>query len=217
MKKQIEICVPYLLAYGLILMFPMVSFAQGRSPEKEKGDKKELSSPGKGKQDARAKEQRGHEGHNHSNDGDAKGRPEGMKEEKGQTTRPEQEKPQGRKAEEGGDDKAKGKPDNKGNAYGKDKGGMSGKEFGQNRAAEARSKNQSQKAETKRTADEGEVRVREARERIKKAKEKLEKDKKEKRVNDKQYEERRKKIEEAEQEANELEGKIKIVKPQIEG
>ena len=60
---------------------------------------------------------------------------------------------------------------NNGNAYGKNKGDMSGKEFGQNRAAEAKSK-EKVKDEAEENLSEAEEKVKEGKEKVKVAKEK---------------------------------------------
>ena len=75
----------------------------------------------------------------------------------------------------------------KGNAYGKNKGNLSGKEFGQQRAAEARNKIK----DSKRRLNEDEERVRKGEDRIKEARRKIELAKEERRITDKEYEEKK--------------------------
>lgn len=202
MKKLIQFLGISLLLVAVVLARPTISFAQGKGQEKEKGPKKEMGDQGKAKPGAMPQEEKGHEGHDHgkSNQGNS------GKDKKAEKEDQEDKDAKPEKADDG----------NQGNAYGKNKGEMSGREFGQNRAAEARSKNEAKKAEVKKSVDEGDQKVAESRQRIKKAREKLEKDKKAKRVNQKQYEDRKKKIEEAERQTDELESKIKMVKPQMD-
>lgn len=215
MQKQIQILRPFLLAFALLMTLPTLVFSQGQGKglDKEKANKKEAASQDKMRSQDKSKVQKGHD----HGPPEAQGKPDEMRP---QPIDPNDQKTRGKAPGEAGpsDEKtAKDKADNKGNAYGKDKGEMSGREFGQNRAAEARSKNQAKKAETKRSVETGDSKVIEARDRIKKSKEKLEKDKKSRKVNDKQYEERKRKIEAAEKQTDELERKIKVMKPKVEG
>ncbi|HNW89883.1 MAG TPA: hypothetical protein PKN48_09480 [Bacteroidales bacterium] len=104
-----------------------------------------------------------------------------------------------------GQDKAK---DNqgKGNAYGKDKEGLEGKEFGQHRAAEAKSKqeaitvSESKIDQTVKTNED-------TRTKIKEAKEKLELKKKEKKITDAEYAKKKKELDDLETQVNELDKK----------
>jgi colicin import membrane protein len=97
---------------------------------------------------------------------------------------------------------------NQGNAFGRNKDTLSGREFGQNRAAEARTNNESRTRELDEAIVEGEKKVKEANAKIKQSREKLEKDRKDKKINDKQYAERKNKIEQAERKAQMLEEKV---------
>lgn len=106
-------------------------------------------------------------------------------------------------------DKEKDDNDPAGNAYGQDKGELSGKEFGQQRAETAKTNRDVKKRELDESVAKGEQKVAEAKEKIKAAKDKLEKEKKGKKINDAQYAERKAKIDKAEQKANELDDKIK--------
>ena len=90
----------------------------------------------------------------------------------------------------------------------KNKGELSGKEFGQDRAQQAKMNKANKEKELDESVTEGEQKVKEAKEKVKQAREKLEKDKKEKKIKDKEYNERKTKIDKAEQAANELEAKV---------
>ena len=65
----------------------------------------------------------------------------------------------------------------RGNAYGRNKGGLEGRDFGQARAEEARMKNQEKKSELDKRVEDGEQKTVQARERIRVAREDLEKEK----------------------------------------
>jgi colicin import membrane protein len=107
---------------------------------------------------------------------------------------------------EGKDTKAEEK-DN-GNAYGKNKNDLEGKEFGQSRADQARLNKQQKKQELDSSLVKGNEKVIEAREKIKVAKEKLEKDKKAKKISEAEYKEKKEKIDKAEKAVNDLEDNI---------
>lgn len=125
--------------------------------------------------------------------------------------KPVADKPQEQTKPTKTDKKPADKPGNKGkgNAYGKDKGDLSGREFGQQRAAEARQNREIKQNELQNTIRDSKGRVAEAKERVKLAREKLEKDKKARKINDKEYKERIERIEKAEAQIQELEMKIK--------
>ncbi|MBN2610384.1 MAG: hypothetical protein JXB00_02405 [Bacteroidales bacterium] len=99
-----------------------------------------------------------------------------------------------------------------GRAYGKDKDGMEGKDFGQTRAEQAKMKQDMKKEELHESVAEGEEKVVQARNKIREAKEKLEKDKKEKKISEAEYQAKKEKIDEAENAVNELEQKIQETK-----
>jgi colicin import membrane protein len=92
-----------------------------------------------------------------------------------------------------------------GHAYGKNKGELEGKEFGQSRAEQAKMQQNIKEQELGTSVAEGEAKVIEAREKINAAKEKLEKDKKAKKISDAEYKEKKEKIDKAEQAVNDLE------------
>jgi len=97
----------------------------------------------------------------------------------------------------------------RGNAFGKNKGGLEGRDFGQARAEEARMKNQEKKSELDRKVEDGEQRTVQARERIRVAREELEKEKGAKKINDETYQQKKEKIDNAEKAVIDLEEKIK--------
>ncbi len=97
----------------------------------------------------------------------------------------------------------------RGNAYGKNKGGLEGRDFGQARAEEARMKHQERKSELDRKVEEGELRSVQARERIRVAREELEKEKASRRINEEAYQQKKEKIDNAEKAVTDLEEKIK--------
>ncbi len=97
----------------------------------------------------------------------------------------------------------------KGNAYGRNKGGLEGRDFGQARAEEARMKNQEKKSELDKKVEDGEQKSAQARERIRVAREKLEKQKASGKVKDDEYQQKKGKIDAAEKAVNDLEEKIK--------
>jgi len=96
----------------------------------------------------------------------------------------------------------------KGNAYGKNKGGLEGRDFGQARAEAARMQQQEKKAELDRTVTDNEGKITQAKEKIKVAREDLEKQKASGKVKEKEYQERKGKIDNAERAVNDLEQKI---------
>ncbi len=106
--------------------------------------------------------------------------------------------------------------DQQGHAYGKDKEDLGGKEFGQQRAEQARLNREVKGKELDETIHQGEVKAKEAREKIERAKEQLERDKKAGKISEQVYQERKEKISKAEQALSDLEYNIekgKTVKP----
>ncbi|HNS17156.1 MAG TPA: hypothetical protein PKH94_09845 [Bacteroidales bacterium] len=95
-----------------------------------------------------------------------------------------------------------------GNAYGKNKGDLQGKEFGQQRAEEARLNRDVKGKELDEKIVQGEAKAKEARERIERAKAQLEKDKKEGKITEQIYQERKERISKAEQALSNLEFSI---------
>lgn len=96
----------------------------------------------------------------------------------------------------------------KGNAYGRNKGGLEGKDFGQARAEAARMQQQEKKAELDRTVTDNEGKITQAREKIRIAREDLEKQKASGKVKEKDYQAKKEKIDNAEKAVNDLEQKI---------
>jgi len=95
--------------------------------------------------------------------------------------------------------------DQQGNAYGKDKGDLQGKEFGQERAEQARLNRETKSKELNESILQGEQKVKEARERIEVAKAQMEKDKQMGRISEQVFQERKEKISKAEQALSDLE------------
>ncbi len=93
-------------------------------------------------------------------------------------------------------------------AYGKDKGSLEGKEFGQNRAEQAKLKKEWNKNELKRAVGCGEYKISAAKEKIETAKEELEKDKKARKISEREYQLMKDKIAQAEKAVGELESKV---------
>ena len=101
--------------------------------------------------------------------------------------------------------KQQGKVDKaQGNAYGKNKGGLSGKEFGQARAAEARAKNKDKKQTAQISITKGEDTVKKASDKIAAAKDKLDTDLKQKVINQDVYDATMEKIKLVEKKAAQL-------------
>ncbi|MBP6977881.1 MAG: hypothetical protein PHD61_03655 [Bacteroidales bacterium] len=99
-----------------------------------------------------------------------------------------------------------------GNAYGKNKGDLQGKEFGQQRADQAKLNREVKGKELDDKIVQGEAKVKEARDRIERAKEQLERDKKEGKITEQVYQERKEKISKAEQALSDLEFNIDMGK-----
>ena len=95
--------------------------------------------------------------------------------------------------------------DQQGHAYGKDKGGLEGKEFGQERAEQARLNRETKSKELNESILQGEQKVKEARERIEVAKKQMEQDKQMGRISEQVFQERKEKISKAEQALSNLE------------
>ena len=97
---------------------------------------------------------------------------------------------------------------NKGNAYGKNKGDLEGKEFGQDRALAAKSKNIEKKKELRRSLSDASSKINDANVRIKKARAGLERSYKDGEISEKEYKEKTDRIEKAEKRIKDLEEKI---------
>lgn len=95
-----------------------------------------------------------------------------------------------------------------GHAYGKDKGGLEGKEFGQARAAQAKLNKEAKKQELTNSVTSAELKVAEAKEKLQVAKENLEKDKKARKISDAEYQVKKEKIQKVETAVTDLEGKV---------
>lgn len=98
---------------------------------------------------------------------------------------------------------------NQGNAYGKNKGDLSGRDFGQARAEQARMHQQVRSAELDSHIAKGEERVIQSRERIRVAREELEKEKAGRRISEKDYQLKKEKIDNAEKAVEELDEKVR--------
>ncbi|MRR19819.1 hypothetical protein EG827_06460 [bacterium] len=96
-----------------------------------------------------------------------------------------------------------------GHAYGRNKGGLTGREFGQARAEEARMQQQLKEAELDDQLAKGEEKVAQSRERIRVAREELEKEKTGRRISDKDYQMKKEKIDKAEEAVNEYEQQVR--------
>lgn len=96
----------------------------------------------------------------------------------------------------------------RGNAYGQNKDDQSGREFGQNRAAEARLTGEQRRAQLVTAVDEGDAKVKEARIRIAKAKDELERNRRFGKMSDAELTEKRAAIERAENAVRVLEEKV---------
>jgi colicin import membrane protein len=113
------------------------------------------------------------------------------------------------KGEEARDDfKQEDQGKSKGNAYGRNKGDLQGKEFGQARAEQARLQQQEKRAELDTTLVQGENKIMQAREKIRISREDLDKEKAGRRITDKEYQLKQEKLDYAEEAVNQLEKKI---------
>jgi len=99
-----------------------------------------------------------------------------------------------------------------GHAYGKNKGGLEGKEFGQSRAEQAKLEQKQKEQELGTSVEEGDAKVMEAREKIAAAKEQAEKEKMAKKISEAAYQEKMEKINNAEKAVDDLEMKVKKAK-----
>jgi|WetSurMetagenome_2_1015567.scaffolds.fasta_scaffold162087_1 colicin import membrane protein len=97
-------------------------------------------------------------------------------------------------------------------AYGKDKEGIEGAEFGKERAEQARLNKEAKKEMLSYSITLGELRVVEARNKLSEAKEQLEKDKTNRKITESQYQATEENIVKAEAAVNELENKVKDAK-----
>ncbi|WP_299704251.1 hypothetical protein [uncultured Pontibacter sp.] len=120
----------------------------------------------------------------------------------------EQGKSQADNAQRGNQGRGQADDSERGNAYGQNKGDMSGREFGQNRAAEARMTGEQRRAQLVTTVDQGDSKVKEARDRIAKAKDELERNRRSGKMSDAELTERRAAIERAENAVRVLEEKV---------
>ncbi|WP_162427832.1 hypothetical protein [Pontibacter pudoricolor] len=98
---------------------------------------------------------------------------------------------------------------NNGNAYGKNKGELSGREFGQARAAAARLSNEEKQEKLNKVVTEGDEKVTEARGRVARALEELERNRKANTISDAEYNERKAKITRVEKAIQVLEEKVR--------
>jgi len=96
-----------------------------------------------------------------------------------------------------------------GNAYGRNKGGLQGRDFGQARAEQARMQQQAREAELDTHLANGEERVARSRERIRVAREELEKEKAGRRISERDYQLKKEKIDNAEKAVDELDQKVR--------
>ncbi|MFO7722255.1 MAG: hypothetical protein R6V49_03435 [Bacteroidales bacterium] len=116
------------------------------------------------------------------------------------------------------DPKVKGKDKEhpgKGHAYGKDKEGLEGKEFGQARAAEARSKEKVLK-ETETNIEKAEKSNAATREKIKKSRENLEMKKNRKEISKEEYDKKKKELDEIEEKVEKLEKDTRANREKLE-
>lgn len=100
----------------------------------------------------------------------------------------------------------------KGNAYGKNKGELSGREFGQARAAAAKQNGQDKRAELTQVVTEGDTKVTEARGRLSRAIEELERKRKAGSITDTEYNEKKVTISRTEKAIQVLEERINAAK-----
>ena len=128
------------------------------------------------------------------------------------------EKNQNNKDKNQGNDKDKPGKDKdnpgKGHAYGKDKDSLSGREFGQNRAAEARSKKEAVE-QTEANISEVTQANTDTKEKIKQAREKLEAKKKNKQINQADYNKKKQALDDLEKEVDELEKQNNEIKSKL--
>ncbi|GGG19876.1 hypothetical protein [Pontibacter amylolyticus] len=197
MKKQIIRTIGLGMALGLTIAVTQSAVAQ-----QGKGNANRQARESGEEQEAREKNQnaKGNKDHQKENKRDEK--QERVQRDRAQT--------QGKKGQQQDED-----TDN-GNAYGQDKGDMSGREFGQNRAAEARMTGEERKARLLTTVDEGDSKVKEAKGRIAKAKDELEKNRRSGQMTDAEVDERRVAIERAENAVRVLEERVKAGRARLQ-
>ncbi|MDO6389680.1 hypothetical protein Q4E40_06050 [Pontibacter sp. BT731] len=189
MKKHIIRTIGLSVALGLTIAVTESAVAQQGN-----GNTNKQATESSEEQEAREKNQnaKGNKDHQKNN----------KLEEKQERAQRDRAQAQGKQDKQPADDAGKG------NAYGQDKGEMSGREFGQNRAAEARMTGEERKARLVTTVDEGDSKVKEARDRIAKAKDELEKNRKSGKMSDAELNERRAAIERAENAVRVLEERV---------
>lgn len=95
-----------------------------------------------------------------------------------------------------------------GHAYGKNKGDLQGRDFGQARAEQARMQQQAREADLDSQIEKGDQKVAQSRERIRVAREELEKEKAGRRISEKDYQLKKEKIDNAEKAVDEYEQKV---------
>lgn len=191
MKKLIIRTIGLGLAFGLTIALTDSAVAQQGKGNKQAAEATEV-------QEAREKNQQAR-GNKDNTKADQK---ENKKEEKQERVQRDRAQAQGKQDRQQADDAGEG------NAYGREKGDMSGREFGQNKAAEARLTGEQRKAQLVTAVDEGDSKVKEARDRIAKAKDELEKNRRSGRISDAEVDERRAAIERAENAVRVLEERV---------
>jgi colicin import membrane protein len=201
MKKHIIRTLGLSMAIGLT-----VTLAESAVAQQGRGNANKQATEAREEQDAREKNQNARA---NAERGNQKGTPKNDRE-KDRQEREQRDRAQSQKGEP-----HKTNNDGKGNAYGRDKDGMSGREFGQNRAAEARMTGEQRRAELVTTVDAGDEKVREARERIARAKDELEKNRRGGRMSETELNERRAAIERAETAVRVLEERVNAGRARI--
>lgn len=106
------------------------------------------------------------------------------------------------------EEKEKKEKSSKGHAYGKNKDDLKGKEYGQERARQAKLRKEQKVKELDSFINQGELKIKGAKEKIHKSKVKLEKEKKEDTISNADYKKRKDKIDKAERGVMDLEKKI---------
>jgi colicin import membrane protein len=205
--KNIQRILSLLFIVGLITVIGTNSYAQQGKDNAGKAKGKE-----KKEGDPKAK-QVGTEAHPNDTTRFHPDRPKGEKGDTEMKGKPHSEKGTGEKPEPGkGEPKPEMGKDKEGHAYGKNKGELEGKGFGQSRAEQARMEQHRREFELGNSVMEGDAKVMEAREKINAAKEQLEKDKKAKKISEAAYKEKKEKIDKAEQAVNNLEMEVQKAK-----
>lgn len=195
MKKQIIRTIGLGVALGLTVAVTQSAVAQQGKANRQATESGE-------EQEAREKNQNAKGNKDHQK--------ENKRDEKQERVQRDRAQAQGKKGQQQDED-----TDN-GNAYGRDKGDISGREFGQNRAAEARMTGEERKARLLTTVDEGDNKVKEAKDRIAKAKEELEKNRRSGQMTDTELDERRVAIERAENAVRVLEERVKAGRARLQ-